>query len=148
MEKNTKNWCFLVTILWNYKYDFYLKLSYIKLILFISLEHSNLSNEEFKRWRWSYQRYSWKDDEYGNILAFSAILDPKMKLETLGYFYQKTNPLTWKIKLEKMKQKLYNLFSEYYSKIETFPIVKRNHSDLSMSSSITSIKVNHFWCKS
>jgi len=53
-----------------------------------------------------------------------------MKLETLRYCYEKIEPLTWEVKLEKMKDKLYKLFSEYYSKNETSPLLKHKHTDL------------------
>jgi len=33
-------------------------------------------------------------DEYSNVLEFGAILDPTMKLETLGYCFKKIDPLT------------------------------------------------------
>ncbi|KAL2330357.1 hypothetical protein Fmac_017938 [Flemingia macrophylla] len=59
-----------------------------------------------------FQKY-W--DEYSVILAFGAILDPRMKLETLGYCYERLDSLTWKIKLEKIKEKIYKLFSHYSS---------------------------------
>ncbi|KAL5146785.1 Zinc finger BED domain-containing protein RICESLEEPER 1 [Glycine soja] len=55
-------------------------------------------------------------DEYSIVLAFSAIFDPRMKLETLGYCYEKIDPFTWEIKLEKVKSKLYMFFSQYSSK--------------------------------
>ena len=47
-------------------------------------------------------------DEYSNVLAFGTILDPRMKLETLGYCYEKIDSLTWEVKLERMKENLYN----------------------------------------
>lgn len=55
-------------------------------------------------------------NEYNIVLAFGAILNPTMKLETLEYYYEN---LTWELKLEKMKEKLHNLFYEYCSKNET-----------------------------
>ncbi|RDX93985.1 Zinc finger BED domain-containing protein RICESLEEPER 3, partial [Mucuna pruriens] len=50
-------------------------------------------------------------DEYGIVLALGAIFDPRIKLKTLGYCY--IDPLTWEINLEKVKKKLYMLFSQY-----------------------------------
>ena len=84
-------------------------------------------------------------DKYSTVLAFGAILDPRMKLKTLGYCYEKIDPLTWEAKLEKIKEKLYKLFSEYCSKSDTSNPLKRKHSDMHMSttsSSIDSIKSN------
>ena len=84
-------------------------------------------------------------DEYSIVLAFGAILDPRMKLETLGYCFEKIDPLTWEAKLEKIKEKLYKLFSEYCSKNDTSNPLKRKHMDMHMSttsSSIDSIKSN------
>ena len=39
-------------------------------------------------------------DEYNVVLAFGAILDPRMKLETLSFCFEKIDSLTWKLKLE------------------------------------------------
>jgi len=33
-------------------------------------------------------------DEYSVVLIFGAILDPRMKLETLGFCFEKTDSLT------------------------------------------------------
>ncbi|XP_068501166.1 zinc finger BED domain-containing protein DAYSLEEPER-like [Phaseolus vulgaris] len=60
-----------------------------------------------------FQKY-W--DEYSVVLAFGAILDPRMKLETLSFCFEKIDSLTWELKLENIKQKLYKLFAEYSSK--------------------------------
>jgi len=56
-----------------------------------------------------FQKY-W--DEYSIVLAFGAILDPRMKLETLSFCFKKIDPLTWESKVEKIKGNLYNLFAE------------------------------------
>ena len=56
-----------------------------------------------------FQKY-W--DEYSIVLAFGAILDPRMKLETLSFCFKKSDPLTWESKVEKIKGNLYNLFAE------------------------------------
>jgi len=74
-------------------------------------------------------------DEYSTILAFRAILDPRMKLETLGYYYEKIDLLTWEAKLKKIKEKLYK-FSEYCSKNDTSNLLRRKHSDMSTTSSL------------
>jgi len=55
---------------------------------------------------------------------------PRMKLKTLGYCYEKINPLNWEAKLEKIKEKLYKLFFEYCSKNDIFNLLKRKHSNM------------------
>jgi len=55
-----------------------------------------------------FQKY-W--DEYSVVLAFGAILYPRMKLETLSFCFKKIDSLTWELKLENIKQKLYKLFA-------------------------------------
>ncbi|CAL5194252.1 unnamed protein product [Lathyrus oleraceus] len=52
-------------------------------------------------------------DEYSVVLAFGAILDPRMKLDSWGYCYKVIDPPNWELKLENIKQKLYKLFAEY-----------------------------------
>lgn len=52
-------------------------------------------------------------DEYNIVLAFGATLDPRMKLDSLGYCYKVIDPLNWELKLENIKLKLYKLFAEY-----------------------------------
>ncbi|CAL5193007.1 unnamed protein product [Lathyrus oleraceus] len=54
-------------------------------------------------------------DEYSVILAFGIVLDPRMKLDSLGYCYKMIDPLNWELKLENIKLKLYKLFAEYSS---------------------------------
>jgi len=39
-----------------------------------------------------------------------------MKLETLGFCFGKIDSLTWELKLEKIKEKIYKLFAEYSTK--------------------------------
>jgi len=46
-------------------------------------------------------------EEYSVVLAFSVILNPRVKLETLGYCYEQIDPLCWQPKLENIKEKLY-----------------------------------------
>ncbi|CAL5194953.1 unnamed protein product [Lathyrus oleraceus] len=52
-------------------------------------------------------------DEYSVFLAFGVVLDPRMKLDSLGYCYKVIDPLNWELKLENIKLKLYKLFAEY-----------------------------------
>jgi len=66
--------------------------------------------------------------------------DPRVKLETLGYCYEQIDPLTWETKLENLKDKLYNLFSQYSAKSSTSSDVKRS----SVSLSSTPTKRPHF----
>nr|KYP46710.1 hypothetical protein KK1_031672 [Cajanus cajan]KYP46722.1 hypothetical protein KK1_031687 [Cajanus cajan] len=80
--------------------------------------------------------------EYSILLAFGAILDPKIKLETLGYCYERIDLLTWEIKLEKVKEKVYMFFSYYSSQGSKLNVQNLKRKDVS-SSSINS-KQNHF----
>jgi len=52
-------------------------------------------------------------DEYSEVLAFGVILDPIVKLETLGYCLEHIDPLSWEAKLDTIKEKLYRLFSQF-----------------------------------
>jgi len=79
-------------------------------------------------------------EEYSVVLAFAVICDPRVKLETLCYCYEQIDPLTWETKLENLKDKLYNLFSQYSAKSSTSSDVNRS----SVSSSSTSTKRPHF----
>jgi len=63
-----------------------------------------------------FQKY-W--DEYSIVLAFGAILDPRMKLQTLAYCFEKIDPLTSKSKLARIKEKLYNFFAGYSKSLPT-----------------------------
>ena len=82
-------------------------------------------------------------DEYNVVLAFGAILDPRMKLETLRFCFEKIDSLTRELKLEKIKEKLYKLFAEYSTKgFTTSSSVqkqKQGHSSFSSSTSKPSI---------
>nr|KYP73803.1 Putative AC transposase [Cajanus cajan] len=77
-------------------------------------------------------------DEYSVVLAFDAILDPRMKLETLGYCYERIDSLTWEIKLEKVKEKVYMLFSHYFSYGSKLNAQNLKRKDVSSSSLINS----------
>jgi len=50
------------------------------------------------------------------VLAFGAILDPSIKLETLGFCSEKIDSLIWELKLENIKEKLCKPFAKYSSK--------------------------------
>jgi hypothetical protein len=55
-------------------------------------------------------------DEYSVILALGAVLDPRIKLSTLGYCYSRFDASTCERKLQHVKSKLYMLFDKYSSK--------------------------------
>jgi len=50
-------------------------------------------------------------DEYSVVLQFGAILDPRITLEILGFCFEKIDSLTWELKLENIKEKIYKLFA-------------------------------------
>jgi len=85
-------------------------------------------------------------NEYSIVLAFGAILVPRIKLETLGFCYERIDPLCWEVKLEKIKEKLYKLFSQYCTKNSTSPVLKRKHSDLSSFATPSSFDVSYLLC--
>jgi len=75
-------------------------------------------------------------DEYSVVLAFGAILDPRMKLEILAFCFEKIDPLNWELNLGKIKEKLYKLFAEYNNKgLPTPSNVQRHKHGQSSSSS-------------
>ncbi|XP_015958286.1 zinc finger BED domain-containing protein RICESLEEPER 1-like [Arachis duranensis] len=53
----------------------------------------------------------WK--KYSVILAFGAILDPRLKISTLELMYEEIDTETAKRKVEQVKKKLYKLFKKY-----------------------------------
>jgi len=66
-------------------------------------------------------------DDYSVVLAFGVILDLRMKLETLRFCFEKSDSLTWELKLEKIKEKLYKLFAEYFTKSLTTSSSDQKH---------------------
>ncbi|XP_050915432.1 zinc finger BED domain-containing protein RICESLEEPER 1-like [Lathyrus oleraceus] len=62
-----------------------------------------------------FEKY-WSD--YSVVLALGAVLDPRIKLTSLEYMYEKVDPLTSTIKTNEIKQKLYTLF-EIYRRLHT-----------------------------
>ncbi|XP_019418623.1 PREDICTED: zinc finger BED domain-containing protein RICESLEEPER 2-like [Lupinus angustifolius] len=54
-------------------------------------------------------------DDYSVVLAMGAILDPRMKLETLNYCFERVDNSTFETKLQLVKRKLYMLFEQYRS---------------------------------
>jgi len=49
-------------------------------------------------------------DEYSVVLAFGAILDPRMKIETLIFYFEKIDSLTWELKVENIQAKIIQTF--------------------------------------
>ncbi|KZV17238.1 hypothetical protein F511_20769, partial [Dorcoceras hygrometricum] len=84
----------------------------------------NLFNEDVvvgdmcKRMKEKFDKY-WS--QYSTVLAFGAILDPRIKLSMLNYFYSKveSDPLKCQEKMSLVKRKLYKLFEQYTSVKET-----------------------------
>ncbi|CAL0327736.1 unnamed protein product [Lupinus luteus] len=54
-------------------------------------------------------------DAYSVVLAMGAILDPRVKLETLNYYFERVDDSTFETKLQLVKKKLYMLFEQYYN---------------------------------
>ncbi|XP_072058124.1 zinc finger BED domain-containing protein RICESLEEPER 1-like [Arachis hypogaea] len=52
-------------------------------------------------------------EKYSVILAFGAILDPRLKISTLELMYEEIDTETAKGKVEQVKKKLYKLFEKY-----------------------------------
>jgi len=57
-----------------------------------------------------FQKY-WK--EYSIVLAFIAILDPRLKVDFIMYYYKKLDLLTYEEKTKKVLEKFKMLFGEY-----------------------------------
>ena len=74
-------------------------------------------------------------DEYSEVLAFGAILDPRVKLETLGYCLEQIDPLSWEAKLDTIKEKLYRLFSQYCTNTSSSTEARRSNISTSSASS-------------
>ena len=55
----------------------------------------------------------WSD--YNVILSISMILDPRMKLEALRFYYSKLDASTCDEKINSIKENMYKLFDEYVS---------------------------------
>jgi len=69
-----------------------------------------------------------------------------MKFETLGFFSEKINSLTWELNFEKIKKKLYELFAEYSTKGLTTSSNVQKHKQGQSSSSYMS-KPSLLLCK-
>jgi len=60
-----------------------------------------------------FEKY-WK--QYSVVLAFGAILDPRMKLQFLSFCYSKLDSISTQKKISLVKNKLYELFDHYTNK--------------------------------
>lgn len=95
----------------------------------------NLSNEDVvisdmcRRMKEKFDNY-WT--QYSTVLAFGAILDPRIKISMLEYFYSKveSDPLKCQEKMSLVKTKFYKLFEQYSN-------VNKTSSSQLQSSSIT-----------
>ncbi|XP_072071852.1 zinc finger BED domain-containing protein RICESLEEPER 3-like [Arachis hypogaea] len=66
------------------------------------------------RMKMKFDKY-WKD--YSTVLAFGAILDPRLKLKFLRFCYKKLDPSTFELKTNEVLEKFKRLYGEY---INTF----------------------------
>ncbi|XP_072060198.1 zinc finger BED domain-containing protein RICESLEEPER 3-like [Arachis hypogaea] len=66
------------------------------------------------RMKMKFDKY-WKD--YSTVLAFRAILDPRLKLKFLRFCYKKLDPSTFELKANEVLEKFKRLYGEY---INTF----------------------------
>ncbi|KZV21278.1 zinc finger BED domain-containing protein RICESLEEPER 2-like [Dorcoceras hygrometricum] len=59
--------------------------------------------------------------QYSTVLAFGAILDPRIKLSMLNYFYSKveTDPLNFQEKMSLVKRSFTRFYGQYSSVTET-----------------------------
>ncbi|WRX28662.1 HAT [Theobroma cacao] len=98
-----------------------------------SILNENLFNEDevikdmCQRMKMKFDKY-WKD--YSVLLAFGAVLDPRMKLDFLRFCYSKIDASTCDEKLENVKTKLYELFEQYASNTCASSTSSRSTSNL------------------
>ncbi|KAI5429498.1 hypothetical protein KIW84_034184 [Lathyrus oleraceus] len=78
-------------------------------------DEDTLIRDMAERMMIKFEKY-WSD--YSVVLALGAVLDPRIKLTSLEYMYEKVDPLTSTIKTNEIKQKLYTLF-EMYRRLHT-----------------------------
>ena len=57
-----------------------------------------------------FEKY-WSD--YSDILSLAIILDPRMKVDVLKFAFTQLDPINCGVKVEHIKRKLYNVFSDY-----------------------------------
>ncbi|CAL5207382.1 unnamed protein product [Lathyrus oleraceus] len=87
---------------------YFLQIWKIQCVLMASIKDENtLIRDMAERLMIKFEKY-WSD--YSVVLALGAVLDPRIKLTSLEYMYEKVDPLTSTIKTNEIKQKLYTLF--------------------------------------
>ncbi|CAL5207197.1 unnamed protein product [Lathyrus oleraceus] len=95
---------------------YFLQIWKIQCILMASIkDEDTLIRDMAERMMIKFEKY-WSD--YSVVLALGAVLDPRIKLTSLEYMYEKVDPLTSTIKTNEIKQKLYTLF-EIYRRLHT-----------------------------
>ncbi|CAL5202787.1 unnamed protein product [Lathyrus oleraceus] len=95
---------------------YFLQIWKIQCVLMASIkDEDTLIRDMAERMMIKFEKY-WSD--YSVVLALGAVLDPRIKLTSLEYMYEKVDPLTSTIKTNEIKQKLYTLF-EMYRRLHT-----------------------------
>ncbi|XP_061337597.1 zinc finger BED domain-containing protein RICESLEEPER 2-like [Gastrolobium bilobum] len=83
--------------------------------------NENLYNDDYTlsdmslRMKEKFDKY-WK--EYSTVLAFGAILDPRLKLVFLDFCYTKIDPFTSQNKVKNIREKFEKLYEEYASNLK------------------------------
>ncbi|XP_061365859.1 zinc finger BED domain-containing protein RICESLEEPER 2-like [Gastrolobium bilobum] len=83
--------------------------------------NENLYNDDYTlsdmslRMKEKFDKY-WK--EYSTVLAFGAILDPRLKLVSLDFCYTKIDPFTSQNKVKNIREKFEKLYEEYASNLK------------------------------
>jgi len=72
---------------------------------------------------------------YSVVLAFGAILDPRLKIKFLKYCYTKLDALTAEAKLENLMQKFKGLYEEYvkYFANQNISLSQSSYESISLS---------------
>ncbi|KAI5408773.1 hypothetical protein KIW84_054565 [Lathyrus oleraceus] len=95
---------------------YFLQIWKIQCVLMASIkDEDTLIRDMSERMMIKFEKY-WSD--YSVVLALGAVLDPRIKLTSLKYMYEKVDSLTLTIKTNEIKQKLYTLF-EMYRRLHT-----------------------------
>ncbi|XP_058783620.1 zinc finger BED domain-containing protein RICESLEEPER 2-like [Vicia villosa] len=95
---------------------YFLQIWKIQCVLMASInDEDTFIRDMAERMMIKFEKY-WSD--YSVVLALGAALDPRIKLTSLEYMYEKVVSLTSKLKTNEIKQKLYTLF-EMYRRLHT-----------------------------
>ncbi|XP_050908840.1 zinc finger BED domain-containing protein RICESLEEPER 4-like [Lathyrus oleraceus] len=95
---------------------YFLQIWKIQCVLMASIkDEDTLIRDMAERMMIKFEKY-WSD--YSVVLTLGAVLDPRIKLTSLEYMYEKVDPLTSTVKTNEIKQKLYTLF-EIYRRLHT-----------------------------